>query len=81
MDETRGEGATMSDDRRDGDRRLESPDSQAARTDVAHHDDALSPAKALADSVNFDGGQRVGSSPPVANPIVSFPERHDAPAG
>jgi hypothetical protein len=61
------------------DRRLDSPESQAARTEAAQHDDALSPSKALEDSINADGGQRVGSSPPVANPIVSFPERQDAP--
>ena len=58
-----------------GPRRLEAPDSPAARTCAAQHDDALSPAQALDDSINADGSQRVGSSPPVGNPLVVFPER------
>jgi hypothetical protein len=56
-------------------RRLESPDSQAAGTPAARHDDALSPSRALAESVNAEGSQRVGSSPPLANPVTSFPDR------
>lgn len=61
-------------------RRLEAPDSPAARTPAAEHDDALSPTQALHESINLDGSQRVGSSPPVANPLVSFPERPEPDA-
>lgn len=62
-------------------RRLEADDSQAATTPSAAHEDELSPAKALRDSSTADGGQRIGDSGPVANPIVSFPgpePDHDA---
>jgi hypothetical protein len=70
----------VSEDARRRPGRLQSPDSPAARTPAAEHEDALSPTTALDKSVNFGGSQRVGSSPPVANPLVSFPERRDDPA-
>jgi hypothetical protein len=54
-------------------RRLEADRSQAATTPLANHEDDLSPAKSLRESLAADGCQRVGDSGPVANPIVSFP--------
>ena len=57
--------------------RLESEASPAAQSPAAVHDDALSPAQALRQSINATGSQRVGDSPPVANPLATFP---DAPA-
>ncbi len=53
-------------------RRLEADGSQAARSPAALHDDALSPTKALEESVGFGGGQRVGDGLPVAGPITTF---------
>ena len=55
------------------DRRLEADHSQAATTPLANHEDDLSPAKSLRGSSTAEGGQRLGDSGPVANPIVSFP--------
>jgi hypothetical protein len=64
------------------DRRLEDEHSQAAITPAAQHDDALSPSKAVRESAAGGGGQRLGNSGPVANPITTFPEtegrEHDA---
>lgn len=59
------------------DRRLESDASQAATTPAAEHEDALSPSKAVRESSAGGGGQRVGDSGPVANPITTFPETED----
>jgi hypothetical protein len=53
--------------------RLEDAQSQAATTPAAEHEDALSPSKALRESA-AGGGQRLGDSGPVANPIITFPE-------
>ena len=64
------------------DRRLEDETSQAATTSAAEHEDALSPSKAVRESSASGGGQRIGDSGPVANPITTFPEtegrEHDA---
>jgi hypothetical protein len=64
------------------DRRLEDEKSQAATTPAAEHEDALSPSKAVRESSAGGGGQRLGDSGPVANPITTFPEtearEHDA---
>jgi hypothetical protein len=59
------------------DRRLESERSQAARTPLAQHEDALSPARSLRESVASGGGQRVGDNGPVANPFIEFPGEDD----
>jgi hypothetical protein len=63
-------------------RRLEDEKSQAAITPAAQHDDALSPSKAVRESASSGGGQRLGNSGPLANPITTFPEtegrEHDA---
>jgi hypothetical protein len=37
-------------------------------------EDALSPARALRDSLGASASQRVGDSGPVANPTTSFPD-------
>ena len=61
-------------------RRLEDENSQAATTPAAAHEDELSPSKAVRESVG--GGQRVGDSGPIANPITTFsePDGSDDPA-
>jgi len=64
---------------KEDDRRLESDASQAAKTPLAQHEDELSPARALRESSASGGGQRVGDSGPVANPIVDFPQTDGAP--
>ncbi|MBI1734488.1 MAG: hypothetical protein HYR51_04875 [Candidatus Rokubacteria bacterium] len=58
-------------------RRLEDARSQAAITPAAEHEDALSPSQALRESSTGGGGQRVGDSGPVANPITTFSETED----
>jgi hypothetical protein len=60
-------------------RKLQGDNAPSARSEVARHDDALSPTRALRDSVGQSGGQRVGDSPPAGNPVVSFPEAPPAP--
>ena len=64
-----GEGLAVKND----DHRLEGDDSPAAITPLAQHEDALSPSRALRETSASGGGQRLGDSGPVANPIVSFP--------
>lgn len=65
----------MKDPRRDEERRLEAADSQAATTPLAQHDDELSPTKAVRETAA--GGQRVGDSGPIANPITVFPDARE----
>jgi hypothetical protein len=60
-------------------RKLQADDAQSARTEVARHDDALSPARAVRESGGQGGGQRLGDSPPAGNPVVSFPDTPPAP--
>jgi hypothetical protein len=58
-------------------RRLEGEFSQAARTPLAQHEDALSPAMSLRESAAAGGGQRLGDNGPVANPFIEFPGEED----
>lgn len=59
---------------KDTEHSLEAESSQAASTPLAEHEDELSPSKVLRETVASGGGQRVGDSGPVANPIVTFPD-------
>lgn len=67
----------MAEDEREQ-RHLEAEGSQAAKTPIAQHDDALSPGGWLRDTSASGGGQRIGDSGPVANPTVAFPTANDA---
>lgn len=67
-------------DQRAHDRQLQGESSPAAASPLAQHDDVLSPAQALRDSsASAVGGQRVGNSGPVGNPITTFADE-DEPA-
>jgi hypothetical protein len=55
--------------------RLEAETSQAARTPLAHHDDALSPTVVIRETSGADGegsSQRIGNTG-ATGPTVSFP--------
>jgi hypothetical protein len=72
-DSTRaGEGAEPS-------RKLQGDTAPSARSEVARHDDALSPARALRESAGQGGGQRLGDGLPAGGPVVSFPDAPPAP--
>ena len=58
--------------------RLQSKDSQAARTPDAQHEDALSPARVIRERSGADAdgaSQRIGNTG-VQGPTVSFPGTH-----
>jgi hypothetical protein len=64
----------MSNANQDSKRHLEAEGSPASISAAAEHDDELSPALGLRESVGTGGSQRLGNGVPVDGPIVSFPD-------
>jgi hypothetical protein len=55
-------------------RRLESEASVAARSPLAQHEDALSPARSVREASGAGESQRLGDGLPVAGPVTTFPD-------
>jgi len=61
-------------------RKLESDQSQAAKTTAAQHDDELSPGKIVQDRADEGPSQRIGDNTVSDNPVTSFPDESETAA-